>query len=95
MASEQDLLKWFPPLDVALYTFLFEFLLSGVQFDTFGHYEHNPRDPYFTDPRVAPLVSNLQAELSVAETEIRKRNATRPMPYPFQLPSQIPNSISI
>lgn len=95
LASEQDLLKWFPPLDVALYTFLFEFLLSGVQFDTFGHYEHNPRDPYFTDPRVAPLVADLQAALSLVETEIRKRNATRPMPYPFQLPSQIPNSISI
>lgn len=95
VSSEQDLLKWFPPLDVALYTFLFEFLLSGVQFDTFGHYEHNPRDPYFTDPRVGPLVANLQAELSLAETEIRKRNATRPMPYPFQLPSMIPNSISI
>jgi arachidonate 15-lipoxygenase len=91
-----DCLKWYAPLDVALYTFLFEFLLSSVQFDTFGHYEHNSRvDPYFQDPRVGPLVADLQAELAVIETEIRKRNQVRPMPYPFQLPSQIPNSISI
>jgi arachidonate 15-lipoxygenase len=96
VATEQDLLAWYPPLDVALYTFLFEFLLSGVQYDTFGHYEHNSRvDPYFTDPRVEPLVAQLQADLALAEMDIRKRNVARPMPYPFQLPSQIPNSISI
>ncbi|MGH8029565.1 MAG: lipoxygenase family protein [Arenimonas sp.] len=95
VASIDDCMKWYPPLDVALYTFLFEFLLSGVQYDTFGHYEHNPRDPYFTDPRVQPIVADLQAALSLIETDIRKRNLTRPMPYPFQLPSQIPNSISI
>jgi arachidonate 15-lipoxygenase len=95
VASIQECMAWYPPLDVALYTFLFEFLLSGVQFDTFGHYEHNPRDPYFTDPRVAPLVADLQAELAQIETDIRKRNKARAMPYPFQLPSNIPNSISI
>ena len=95
LASEQDLLPWFPPLDVALYGATFEYLLTGVQYDTFGHYEHNPRDPYFTDPRVQPLVEDLQDALALAEIEIRKRNRTRPMPYPYQLPSQIPNSISI
>jgi arachidonate 15-lipoxygenase len=91
----QDCLPWYPPLDIALYGATFEFLLSAVQYDRFGHYEHNPRDPYFTDPRVPPLVADLQSELSRIETEIRARNRTRPMPYPFQLPSQIPNSISI
>ena len=95
VASTADVMQWYPPLDVALYTFLFEFLLSSVQYDTFGHYEHNARVPYFTDPRVEPLVADLQAELSLVETEIRKRNKARAMPYPFQLPSQIPNSISI
>jgi arachidonate 15-lipoxygenase len=93
--SIDDVMKWYPPLDVALYTFLFEYLLSEVQYDTFGRYEHNARDPYFTDLRVQPLVADMQAELSQVETEIRKRNHARPMPYPFQLPSLIPNSISI
>lgn len=95
LASEQDILPWFPPLDIALYGATFEFLLSAVQYDTFGRYEHNPRDPYFTDPRVQPIVADLQDALALIEIEIRKRNATRPLPYPFQLPSQIPNSISI
>jgi arachidonate 15-lipoxygenase len=95
LETVQDCLPWYPPLDIALYGATFEFLLSAVQYDTFGHYEHNPRDPYFTDPRVPPLVADLQAELALIETEIRKRNQARPMPYPFQLPSQIPNSISI
>jgi arachidonate 15-lipoxygenase len=95
LETVQDCLPWYPPLDIALYGATFEFLLSAVQYDTFGHYEHNPRDPYFTDLRVPPLVADLQAGLSLIESEIRARNRTRPMPYPFQLPSQIPNSISI
>lgn len=90
-----DCLPWYPPLDVALYGATFEFLLTAVQYDTFGRYEHNPRDPYFTDPRVQPLVADLQDALALIEIEIRRRNRERPMPYPFQLPSQIPNSISI
>ncbi len=90
-----DCVAWYPPLDVALYTFSFEYLLSGVQYDRFGYYESNPRVPYFTDPRVQPLVTELHEALSLIEIEIRKRNQTRAIPYPFQLPSMIPNSISI
>ena len=95
LATEQDCLPWYPPLDVGLYTLSFEFLLSGVQFDRFGHYETNPRAPYFTDKRVQPLVADLQDALARAELEIRQRNQSRPVAYPFQLPSQVPNSISI
>ncbi len=95
LKTEQDLLGWYPPLDVGLYTFSFEFLLSMVQYDTFGHYNSNPRVPYFTDERVQPLVADFQDALALIEIEIRKRNKGRAMPYPFQLPSQIPNSISI
>jgi arachidonate 15-lipoxygenase len=93
--SEQDILPWFPPLDIALYGATFEFLLSAVQYDTFGRFEHNSRDPYFTDLRIQPIVADLQDALALIEIEIRKRNTQRPIPYPFQLPSQIPNSISI
>ena len=93
--SAQDCLAWYPPLDVGLYTLSFEYLLSGVQYDVFGHYESDPRMPYFDDPKVQPLVAELQSDLALAEIEIRKRNRERALPYPFQLPSQIPNSISI
>jgi arachidonate 15-lipoxygenase len=95
LSSEQDILAWYPPLDVALYGASFEYLLTGVQYDTFGHYEHNPRYPYFSDERVQPHVAELQAELARIEGEIRRRNGERPWPYPYQLPSHIPNSISI
>lgn len=95
ISSEQDCLRWYPPLDVSLYTFSFEYLLSSVQYDTFGHYEGNPRTPWFTDPRVQPLAADFRDDLALIEIEIRKRNRERPMPYPFQLPSMIPNSISI
>lgn len=95
LSSAEDLVAWYPPLDVALYGACFEFLLSAVQYDQYGHYEHNPRDPYFTDPRVKPLVADFQDALVLIEIEIRRRNRERPLLYPYQLPSQIPNSISI
>ena len=95
LQSPDDLMAWYPPLDVALYTSSFEYLLSQVQFDTFGHYDSNNRVPYFADPRIPPLVADFQDALALIEIEIRKRNKTRPIPYPFQLPSMIPNSVSI
>ena len=88
-------LNWLPPLDVALYQASFGYLLSNVQFDKLGHYSADPRQSYFVDPRVAPLVTAFQMELNQVEMEIYQRNKTRPFPYLLQLPSMIPNSISI
>jgi arachidonate 15-lipoxygenase len=95
IASQEDCMAWFPPLDIALYTVSFEYLLSGIQFDTLGHYSSNPRQPYFKDPKVNEAVLDFQESLARIESSIRKLNKLRPMPYTFQLPSQIPNSISI
>lgn len=95
ISSVDDCIKWYPPLDVSMYTFLFEYLLSGVQYDTFGHYNEDPKIPYFTDERLEEPLSEFQKELAEIEVEIHHRNKARPMKYPFQLPSQIPNSISI
>lgn len=95
LSTPADCLPWYLPLDVALYTISFEYLLSGVQFDRLGHYDSAPREPYFTDPTVGEVVAAFQADLARIETVIRSRNRQRPVPYSFQLPSQIPNSISI
>ncbi len=95
IGSEADCMKWYTPLDGSLYTLSFEYLLSGVQYDTFGHYNSDPRLPYFNDPKVTEIVLDFQEELAQIEAIIRKRNKERPMPYPFQIPSMIPNSISI
>lgn len=95
LETENDLLKWYPPLDVALYTFSFEYLLSSIQYDKLGYYDENLRHPYFEDANIREMVEDFQEELALAEIEIRKRNKKRPYPYTFQLPSKIPNSISI
>lgn len=95
LKSVDDCLPWYPALDVALYTFSFEYLLTEVQYDTFGHYDPDPRVPYFQDPRVWPLNEGFKEALAVAEIQIRKRNMSRPMEYALQIPSLIPNSISI
>jgi arachidonate 15-lipoxygenase len=93
--SAEDCMKWYPPLDIALYIVSFGYLLSGIQFDTFGQYSSNPRIPYFTDPKISELALDFQENLAEIEKTIRQRNRCRPMPYQCQLPSMIPNSISI
>ncbi|OEE43192.1 arachidonate 15-lipoxygenase [Enterovibrio norvegicus] len=92
---KEDVVSWLPPLDVALYQTSFAYLLAGVQYDTLGHYTDDPRIHYFTDKRVAPILSTFHMRLNKIEIDIHQRNASRPMPYMMQLPSLIPNSISI
>jgi arachidonate 15-lipoxygenase len=94
-ASPDPLLALLPPVDVALYQVAFGYLLSSVQYDTFGTYSDNPRRPYFADARAEAVNVDFRMALAAIEAEIRKRNRTRPLPYENQLPSMIPNSISI
>ncbi len=90
-----DCLPWYPPLDQVLYTFTFEYLLSNVQYDKFGHYPGTPSMPYFKDERVQEVLADFQEELALIEAEIRLRNRNRPVPYLFQMPSRLSNSVSI
>lgn len=90
-----DCMPWFLPLDVALYTISFEYLLSSIQFDVLGHYSANAQHAYFADPKAERALEAFQSTLAQAEVTIRARNLARPMPYLFQLPSKVPNSISI
>jgi arachidonate 15-lipoxygenase len=92
---ESAFLAVLPPLDVSLYQLSFGFLLSNVQYDTFGHYSDNPRRPYFVDERSENAAIDFRLALAAAEAEIRQRNRSRPFAYENQLPSLIPNSISI
>jgi len=95
LAKPEQCLKWFLPLDVALYALSFEYLLSGMQYDKLGQYDSDLLVPYFEDGVVRDLVAAFQAKLASVEMTIRKSNHERPLPYPYQLPSLIPNSISI
>jgi arachidonate 15-lipoxygenase len=93
--EETQCLEWLPPLDVALYTVSFVYLLSSIQFDTLGHYDSNPQDPHFGDARAQKALEAFQVALAQAEITIHQRNLERPIPYLFQLPSRVPNSVSI
>ena len=93
--ADAGYLKVLAPLDVALYQLSFGYLLSSVQYDTFGTYSDNPRRPYFADEEAEKASIDFRLALARIEAEIRKRNESRPLPYENQLPSMIPNSISI
>lgn len=80
-----------PPVDIALYQAQFSYLLAKQRFDCFGRF---PADT-FTDPRVLALNSRLVTVLTQVEATIEDRNRGRLMPYVMQLPSRVPNSISI
>lgn len=95
IADETQCLEWLPPLDVALYTLSFVYLLSSIQFDALGHYASNPQYPHFAHRPAQKALEAFQAALAQAEITIHQRNLERPIPYLFQLPSRVPNSISI
>ena len=93
--KEAQYLDWLPPLDVALYTLSFVYLLSSIQFDALGHYASNPQYPHFAHRPAQKALEAFQAALAQAEITIHQRNLERPIPYLFQLPSRVPNSVSI
>lgn len=92
--STTNLAAYLPPFDVALYWTSFTYLMTAMQYDTLGVYGTNMLAPYFVDPRAEDLSANFRGALGTAEVVIRQRNRGRPLPYLFQLPSMIPNSIS-
>lgn len=93
-ASTTNLTAYMPPFDVALYWTSFTYLMTAMQYDTLGVYGTNMLAPYFVDPRAEDLSADFRGALGAAEVVIRQRNRGRPLPYLFQLPSMIPNSIS-
>lgn len=81
----------FAPLELANLQAEFLTLLGGVMHTRLGHYESG----WFSDKRVQAPLQAFQEELATIETTIQERNKTRLGPYPFLLPSQIPQSINI
>ena len=88
--SENDFLKFLPPLDIAKALLDILYLLSSVYYTRLGDYGNN----YFTDPVIQNHLAKFQQELLKIEDEINERNKTR-TPYEFLLPSKIPQSINI
>lgn len=86
--TDDDVLRVLPPRDETLKQILLMEALTGWQHTRLGHY----RDGAFSDRRVAPLVARFQRDLADAERIIERRNRRRLVPYPYLLPSAIPNS---
>jgi arachidonate 15-lipoxygenase len=90
-ANNNDYLDYFPPLELAVLQMEFLNLLGGVFYTQLGRYEKN----WFQDKRVQEPLTRFQRKLDDIEALITERNHTRFGPYPFLLPSRVPQSINI
>jgi arachidonate 15-lipoxygenase len=86
-----DYLDYFPPLELAAQQVEFMNLLGGVFYTRLGHYG----DDWFKDSQVREPLARFQRKLGELETLITERNRNRYGPYPFLLPSRVPQSINI
>lgn len=64
--------------------------VANTRMNKLGHYGR-----HFSDRRVAPLISEFQAGLEAAESEITRRNQLRFEPFSTLLPSELTNSIHV
>jgi arachidonate 15-lipoxygenase len=66
--------------------------IANYRFDKFGDYS---RYPLSGVSAAQPLIAELHRSLEHVEAVISERNRERPRPYPYLLPSLVPNSINI
>jgi arachidonate 15-lipoxygenase len=89
-----------PPIDKASLQLQTLELLGGVYFSQLGDYKNAsfPYGAWFRDEQITrsggPL-ERFRNDLREVEAEIEKANADRSVPYPYLLPTQIPQSINI
>jgi len=87
----QQLLESLPPIDRAAEQFQTN-QIGNYRFDRFGHYEHYRLGRV---QEAAQAIAKLQAGLDQITATITSRNQTRPHPYTYLLPKNVPNSINI
>jgi arachidonate 15-lipoxygenase len=83
-----DLVSTLPPLDLAQLQLESLSLLGGVRYTRLGHYRDGA-----LPAEVLPALLAFRQALEAAELTITARNQARPLPYPYLLPSGIPQSI--
>ena len=89
-ATEADYMAHLPPRDQAALQMNTGYMLGAVHYSQLGHYE----DDYFGEPRLHELANRFVAKMDDIEKTITERNKNR-RPYPFLLPSGVPQSINI
>jgi arachidonate 15-lipoxygenase len=66
-------------------------LLGGVYYTQLGQYD----SAQFKDNKVIEALGRFQRNLEGIGVQIKKDNESRPLPYPYMIPDQIPQSINI
>ncbi|MBY0512807.1 MAG: hypothetical protein K2P78_02730 [Gemmataceae bacterium] len=89
-ATEADYLAQLPPRDQAILQMNTGYMLGDVHYTKLGQYG----DDYFGEPRVDELAGRFADRMVAVEKTIVGRNQTR-RPYPFLVPSGVPQSINI
>jgi len=89
--TEAELLLRLPPWNMTTLAADTVWQLSNIRINYLGKYGILA----FSDPRTTPLIRDFRAALEVVEEGIQARETARLLPYPFLLPSTIPNSINI
>jgi arachidonate 15-lipoxygenase len=89
-ATEADYIAQLPPRDQAALQMNTGHMLGTVHYTRLGHYKSG----YFCEPRIDEMASHFAAKLDEIERIINERNQHR-RPYPFLLPSGVPQSINI
>jgi arachidonate 15-lipoxygenase len=89
-ATEEDYLAQLPPRDQAVLQMNTGNMLGTAHYTRLGHY----RPGYFGEPRLEELAQQFADRLDGIEETIAGRNHYR-RPYPFMLPSGVPQSINI
>lgn len=89
-ATEADYLAQLPPRDQALLQMNTGYMLGDTHYTRLGHYGPG----FFGEPRIDELAGRFAARLDEIEKTINERNQHR-RPYPFLIPSGVPQSINI
>jgi len=89
-ATEADYLAHLPPRDQAILQMNTGYMLGDTHYTRLGHYGDN----YFGEPRLDELAGRFADKMLDIEKTIADRN-TRRRPYPFMMPSGVPQSINI
>jgi arachidonate 15-lipoxygenase len=89
-ATELDYMLHLPPRDQAVLQMNTGNMLGTAHYTRLGHYDPG----YFGEPRIDELAAGFANRLDEIEGVINERNRHR-RPYPFMLPSGVPQSINI
>lgn len=89
-ATEHDYMLQLPPRDQAVLQMNTGNMLGTAHYTRLGHYDPG----YFGEPRIDELAAGFASRLDDIERTIHERNCHR-RPYPFMLPSGVPQSINI